>query len=332
VRGTDAAIPFAAGEMVEPCGSEMFRLDAAKRGDVRSFPGAANRDAATDGTRFSPDSATGTGGESAGGAADGRDCAARVCWSGELAGEAWARANCGSAAGFAGGVQNAIVAAFARVSARSYRIPAPPVWAVALFFTASILLAVSFRMTDPRRTWISRAAISGIACAAAVIATYPFRPSTVAAALEMTVLRVGQGDSILVVSPRGSTLLIDGGGAFKGFKGREEHLGREPGEDVVSPYLWSRGFKKLDAVAATHVHQDHIGGLTAILQNFHVGRVWLGRETAAPGLTRFEEVVERMHVPIEHELRRTELYVRWRESGFSLAGDFAGGTRADSKE
>jgi beta-lactamase superfamily II metal-dependent hydrolase len=51
----------------------------------------------------------------------------------------------------------------------------------------------------------------------------------------MTVLDVGQGDSIFVLSPRGSTLLIDGGGAFKGFKGREEHLAPEPGEDVVSP-------------------------------------------------------------------------------------------------
>jgi hypothetical protein len=43
------------------------------------------------------------GGESAGGAADGRDCAARVYWSGEPAGDAWAGANCGSAAGMAGG-------------------------------------------------------------------------------------------------------------------------------------------------------------------------------------------------------------------------------------
>lgn len=61
---------------------------------------------------------------------------------------------------------------------------------------------------------------------AVTIATYPFRPASVSNHLVVSVLDVGQGDSILVVSPRGSTLLIDGGGAFEGFRGREEHWGR----------------------------------------------------------------------------------------------------------
>jgi competence protein ComEC len=91
--------------------------------------------------------------------------------------------------------------------------------------------------------------------ATTVIAIHPFRPSTRANDLEVTVLDVAQGDSILVVSPKGSTLLIDGGGAFEGFRGREEHLGPDPGEEAVSAYLWSRGFQKLDAVALTHAHQ-----------------------------------------------------------------------------
>ena len=60
------------------------------------------------------------------------------------------------------------------------------------------------------------------------IAVCPFRPSMRAHELEVTVLDVGQGDSILVVSPKGSALLIDGGGAFEGFRGREEHLRRIP--------------------------------------------------------------------------------------------------------
>jgi competence protein ComEC len=83
--------------------------------------------------------------------------------------------------------------------------------------------------------------------------------------LQVTVLDVGQGDSVLVVSPRGSALLSDGG-AFEGFPGQPKHLRSDPGEDAVSAYLWWRGFKKLKAIAVTHARQDPIGGMTAILK------------------------------------------------------------------
>ncbi|HYT19295.1 MAG TPA: hypothetical protein VEW05_03590 [Candidatus Polarisedimenticolia bacterium] len=36
--------------------------------------------------------------------------------------------------------------------------------------------------------------------------------------------------------------MIDGGGAFGGFPGHEEHNGVDRGEEAVPPYLWSRGF------------------------------------------------------------------------------------------
>jgi len=97
--------------------------------------------------------------------------------------------------------------------------------------------------------------------------------------------------------------LIDGGGAFGGFPGREEHNGVDPGEEAVSPYLWSRGFQKLDVVALTHAHQDHAGGLLAILENFQVGRVWIGREVSSRALLRLEELAREQKIPIEHELR-----------------------------
>lgn len=114
---------------------------------------------------------------------------------------------------------------------------------------------------------------------------------------------MGQGDSLFVVTPGGKTLLMDGGGAFGGYPGHEEHNGVDPGEEAVSPYLWSRGFQRLDVVALTHAHQDHLGGLTAILENFRVAKLWIGREVSIPALARLEEFARERNIPIEHALR-----------------------------
>ena len=48
------------------------------------------------------------------------------------------------------------------------------------------------------------------------------------------------------------------------------------GEDVVSPYLWSRSIRKIDVVALTHAHDDHAGGLPAVIENFHPSELWTG--------------------------------------------------------
>ncbi len=118
----------------------------------------------------------------------------------------------------------------------------------------------------------------------------------------MNVLDVGQGDSLFIVSPHGKTLLIDGGGAFGGFA-EQGNRGIDPGEEAVSPYLWSRGFQKLDVVALTHAHQDHIGGLSAILENFRVGELWIGREVSSPALAKVEQLARDRNIPIVHEAR-----------------------------
>ncbi|HWZ25792.1 MAG TPA: hypothetical protein VN037_10970 [Verrucomicrobiae bacterium] len=70
-----------------------------------------------------------------------------------------------------------------------------------------------------------------LAATGLVIAVYPFSPRIAGGKLEVTVLDVGQGDSLFVVSPGGKTLLIDGGGAFGGFPGQEQVRGIDPGEE-----------------------------------------------------------------------------------------------------
>jgi competence protein ComEC len=196
-----------------------------------------------------------------------------------------------------------VVQWFAHFRAWSYRIPGPPLWLIVVFFAAALLLAAEMRLSHPLRRVIVRGSCVAFAASALVIAIYPFGEKWTRGRLELTVLDVGQGDSLLVVSPAGKTLLIDGGGAFGGFAGHEEHYGIDPGEEAVSPYLWSRGFQRLDVVALTHAHQDHIGGLVAILENFHVGRVWIGREVTSATLARLEELARARKIPVEHELR-----------------------------
>jgi competence protein ComEC len=90
----------------------------------------------------------------------------------------------------------------------------------------------------------------------------------------MTAIDVGQGDSILVVFPNGQKLLVDGGGipAF----GHATRTQLDTGEDVVEPYLWEREFRRVDVVALSHAHADHIGGLPAVVADFHPRELWTG--------------------------------------------------------
>ena len=142
---------------------------------------------------------------------------------------------------------------------------------------------------------------------ALAIAIFPFAARWRHGSLELTVLDVGQGDSLLLVSPSGHTILVDGGGSFVDPGHRGEVRGPDPGEDAVSPYLWSRGFKQLDVVALTHAHQDHLGGLTAIFENFKVKTLWIGREVASPQQEQLETLAASQGTRVIHELRGNHL-------------------------
>lgn len=58
---------------------------------------------------------------------------------------------------------------------------------------------------------------------------------------------------------------MDGGGQAGGY-----HSGTNPGEETVSPYLWSGELQRLDVVTLTQAHHDHIDGLRSVLPNWNV--------------------------------------------------------------
>ena len=85
---------------------------------------------------------------------------------------------------------------------------------------------------------------------------------------------VGQGDSSLIITGD-QTILIDGG--------------RNADEENVCDFIESQGISSIDLIIATHAHEDHIGGLDAVMDNFDVSQILM---TDVPYNTKtFEDVL-----------------------------------------
>lgn len=156
------------------------------------------------------------------------------------------------------------------------RVPDPPVW-LSLSFVAA-LLALAFTMSFSRFwRWPPLAAVFALF---GLIFYHPFAPQIHRGQLEFSALDVGQGDSLFIAFPNGKLMLIDGGGipVF----GRHATPRLDIGEDVVSPYLWSRSIRRVDIIACTHAHDDHMGGVPALIDNFHPTELWAGANPDSP--------------------------------------------------
>jgi competence protein ComEC len=194
---------------------------------------------------------------------------------------------------------NHIVQGLARVQVHNVALGdirvADPNWSTVVFVSATVILAMlAARWTTAgtrRGKILTLASLVLLITGAAGLLISP-QPQLQRGVLEITAIDVGQGDSILVVTPDGRTLLIDGGGSL-GAEGRFD-----TGEDVVSPYLWSRGFTHLDAVALTHAHADHIGGLHSVLVNFRPHELWLGAEPAIPAVNALLAQAKLENIPV----------------------------------
>lgn len=84
--------------------------------------------------------------------------------------------------------------------------------------------------------------------------------------LKITFLDIGQGDSAFIEFPNKGNLLIDGG-----IGGEKDRF--DAGKSVIAPFLWNNGIFRIDAILITHFHEDHLGGIIYILNNFDVGCV-----------------------------------------------------------
>lgn len=104
---------------------------------------------------------------------------------------------------------------------------------------------------------------------------------------QVSFIDVGQGDSILITTPfNRKTYLIDTGGKLNfGKRKSQPQLNR-----ITIPYLYSQGINHLDGVFLSHQDADHIGDLTALLDQISVDKLYF-----AKGLTENQSFMKRIN-------------------------------------
>jgi len=108
--------------------------------------------------------------------------------------------------------------------------------------------------------------------------------------LQITYLDVGQGDAILIQFPNRKTLLIDAG---------DRTFRRDYGESTIAPFLKRQGIHRLDYLALSHPHNDHIGGAPFLIHNFQIGEIWEPDITARSQVyCEIHALADSLHIPV----------------------------------
>ncbi len=175
-----------------------------------------------------------------------------------------------------------IVRFFGSIAWSDVRVGTPLAWQCALF---CVTLAAAVALAHGGRRGKYAAVV--FLLAAGCTSVFPRPVEHPHDALLVEALDVGQGDSLLLVTPDGKTMLVDGGGLGGGLTHAQQTF--DVGEEVVSGALWARGIRHLDVVALTHAHGDHMGGLPSVLQNFRPKELWVGKN---PPVKDYESLLD----------------------------------------
>jgi len=112
--------------------------------------------------------------------------------------------------------------------------------------------------------------------------------------LRVVFLDVGQGDAILVQTPAGRRLLIDGGPSPALLL---QALGRR------LPF-WDR---RIDMIILSHPHDDHLRGLLPVLERYHISQVLMGDVAhSSPTIEQWQQLIDERSIPlltVQHALQ-----------------------------
>jgi competence protein ComEC len=158
-----------------------------------------------------------------------------------------------------------VVTAVAALPGARLWVAPPPTVAIVGYDVVAVVAALALRRN-------ACLAIALIAIGSAGVLAATLRPPD--GELTITMLDVGQGDAIVVRTPRGHTFLIDSGGRLERGQGAD---GRSPaelvGERVVLAYLKRAGIRRVELLVNTHPHGDHVGGFPVIVRALRVDAI-----------------------------------------------------------
>ena len=104
--------------------------------------------------------------------------------------------------------------------------------------------------------------------------------------LKIYFIDVGQGDATLIITPKGRSILIDGGDESEG--------------KMLIAYLLDRGITKIDYMFCSHFDSDHIGGLIQVIKEIKVHQIIISKQGEDSGnFRKFMEIVKEKGIKIQ---------------------------------
>jgi competence protein ComEC len=217
-----------------------------------------------------------------------------------------------------------IIGHVSAVHAADLRVPGPAWWVVALAIAGWAFCCWAVRSS---RQWAWSTVL--VLPLVSIMVLWPEHATRTPGMLEVTAIDVGQGDSIFIVAPDGATMLVDAGGPVGGVTEAAEATSRfDVGEEVVSPYLWSRKFRRLDVLALTHAHSDHMGGMPAVMRNFRPRELWVSIDPNSDAYRALLSEAKELGITVRHfyagdqiPWNDTQITVLAPENGYANPGD-----------
>ncbi len=152
------------------------------------------------------------------------------------------------------------------------RLPGPVFSGLAL---AATFLTLAWLVGPGRWRWVLRLLV--------IPALFWPRPQPPEGTVEVTVLDVGQAQSVVVRDAGGHWSVVDAGGPLT--------PRFNVGEGVISAFLWHHGVTGLKRLVISHPQKDHMAGAERLLRNFSVESLWLGH---FPRMERMRESYRRL--------------------------------------